>query len=202
MLVDDHALVRLGLKALLEVEPDFEVVAEADDGVAALEQYAKLQPDVTLLDVRMPRMDGLEALRQILLRWPDARVIMLTTSDMDDDIGCAIELGACGYLLKNITRDELIRAVRQVLSGDICLPEAVVARLKASRDAPKLSTRERQVLSLLPKGLTNPEIASALGITLNTAKTHLHTIFSKLDVKGRAEAVTAAIKRGILCVAE
>jgi DNA-binding NarL/FixJ family response regulator len=198
MLVDDHALVRMGLKALLEIEPDFVVVAEADDGVAALEQYAIQQPDVTLLDIRMPRMDGLQTLERLLAQRPDARIIMLTTSDMDDEIARAVELGACGYLLKKITGDELARAIRLVHSGEICLPVEVTRRLAANRLAPRLSEREREVLALLPRGLTNPEIAHALGITLNTAKTHLHTIFSKLDVESRAEAVSAALQRGLL----
>ena len=198
MLVDDHALVRMGLKALLEIEPDFVVVAEADDGVAALEQYAIQQPDVTLLDIRMPRMDGLQTLERLLVRRPDARIIMLTTSELEDEIERAVELGACGYLLKKITGDELARAIRLVHSGEICLPAEVTRRLAANRLAPRLSEREREVLALLPRGLTNPEIAHALGITLNTAKTHLHTIFSKLDVANRAEAVSAALQRGLL----
>lgn len=198
MLVDDHALVRMGLKALLEIEPDFVVVAEADDGVAALEQYAIQQPDVTLLDIRMPRMDGLQALERLLARRPDARIIMLTTSELEDEIERAVELGACGYLLKKITGDELARAIRLVHSGEICLPAEVTRRLAANRLSPRLSEREREVLALLPRGLTNPEIAHALGITLNTAKTHLHTIFSKLDVANRAEAVSAALQRGLL----
>lgn len=198
MLVDDHALVRMGLKALLEIEPDFVVVAEADDGVAALEQYAIQQPDVTLLDIRMPRMDGLQTLERLLVRRPDARIIMLTTSELEEEIERAVELGACGYLLKKITGDELARAIRLVHSGEICLPAEVTRRLAANRLAPRLSEREREVLALLPRGLTNPEIAHALGITLNTAKTHLHTIFSKLDVANRAEAVSAALQRGLL----
>lgn len=198
MLVDDHALVRMGLKALLEVESDFEVVAEADDGVAALELFARSLPDITLLDIRMPRMDGLEALGKLLARSPNARTIMLTTSDLDEEIERAIELGACGYLLKKITRDELVRAIRLVQDGGICMPAEVTRSLAANRLAPRLSEREREVLALLPRGLTNPEIAKALGITINTAKTHLHTIFSKLDVAGRAEAVSAAVQRGLL----
>ena len=132
------------------------------------------------------------------MRRPDARIIMLTTSELEDEIERAVELGACGYLLKKITGDELARAIRLVHSGEICLPAEVTRRLAANRLAPRLSEREREVLALLPRGLTNPEIAHALGITLNTAKTHLHTIFSKLDVANRAEAVSAALQRGLL----
>lgn len=198
MLVDDHALVRMGLIALLETERDFRVVAEADDGFQALELFAQLKPDVTLMDIRMPRMDGIETLKQLLARWPEARVIMLTTSDLDDDIERAVEAGASGYLLKKITRDELVSAIRQVQGGDICIPKVVAQRLAANKMAPRLSEREREVLAMLPRGLTNPDIAKALGISLSTAKTHLRTIFSKLDVADRSEAITVAAQRGIL----
>ena len=198
MLVDDHALVRMGMVALLETDRNLRVVAEADDGVQALQLFAQHRPDVTLLDIRMPRLNGIETLRQILAKWPEARIIMLTTSDLDDDIERSIEAGACGYLLKKITRDELIGAIRQVHAGEACIPEVVAQRLAANRLAPHLSERERQVLALLPKGLTNPDIARVLSISLSTTKTHLRTIFSKLDVMDRAEAVTAALQRGIL----
>ena len=198
MLVDDHALVRMGMVALLETDRNLRVVAEADDGVQALQLFAQHRPDVTLLDIRMPRLNGIETLRQILAKWPEARIIMLTTSDLDDDIERSIEAGACGYLLKKITRDELIGAIRQVHAGEACIPEVVAQRLAANRLASHLSERERQVLALLPKGLTNPDIARVLSISLSTTKTHLRTIFSKLDVMDRAEAVTAALQRGIL----
>jgi two-component system, NarL family, response regulator len=198
MLVDDHALVRMGLVALLQTEAGFQVVAEADTGRQALELYASHSPDVTLLDIRMPHMDGIETLQQILARWPEARVIMLTTSDLDDDIERAVAAGASGYLLKKITRSELVSGIRQVHGGEVCIPEVVARRLVANRLAPRLSDREREVLALLPRGLTNPDIARALGISLNTAKTHLRTIFSKLGVADRSEAITVAAQRGIL----
>lgn len=198
LLVDDHALVRMGLAVLLEMEPDFKVVGEADDGVQALELFARLNPDVTLLDVRMPHMDGIETLKQLIQKWPEARVVMLTTSDLEDEIDRAIRAGACGYLLKKVTRDELVRAVRQVHDGEACIPDEVAKQLAANRDAPRLSEREREVLAMLPRGLTNPDIAKALGISLNTTKTHLRTIFSKLDVVDRSEAINVAVQRGIL----
>ena len=198
LLADDHALVRLGLVALLEMEPDFHVVAQAGDGVEALELFARHQPHVTLLDLRMPRLDGIETLKRLLEKWPDARVVMLTTSDLEDEIARAIECGACGYLLKRITRDELVAAVRQVHAGEACIPWAVAKQLAASRHAPRLSEREREVLAMLPRGLTNQDIATALGVSLNTAKTHLRTIFTKLDVADRSEAVTVAVQKGML----
>jgi DNA-binding NarL/FixJ family response regulator len=197
-LVDDHALVRMGLKVLLEMEPDFKVVGEAGDGQQAIDLFQRLKPDVTLLDVRMPTMSGIETVKQLIKKWPEARIIMLTTSEMEDEIERALEAGACGYLLKKITRDELVSAVRQVHGGEACIPEMIARQLAANHLAPRLSQREREVLSMLPRGLTNPDIAQALGISLNTAKTHLRTIFSKLDVADRSEAVTVAVQRGIL----
>jgi signal transduction histidine kinase/FixJ family two-component response regulator len=136
---------------------------------------------VTLLDIRMPQLNG----SKILAQWPEARVIMLTTSDLDEDIEQAVGAGAYGYLLKKITRDQLVQAIRQVHAGRICFPEAVAQRLAANRLAPRLSEREREVLALLPKGLTNPDIARVLGISMSTTKTHLRSIFSKLDVMVR-----------------
>ncbi|HEX4120897.1 MAG TPA: response regulator transcription factor [Verrucomicrobiae bacterium] len=198
LLVDDHALVRMGLAVLLEMEPDFKVVGEAGDGAQALELFARLNPDVTLLDVRMPHMDGIETLKQLIQKWPEARVVMLTTSDLEDEIDRAIRAGACGYLLKKVTREELVKAVRQVHSGEACIPDEVAKQLAANRNAPRLSEREREVLAMLPRGLTNPDIAKALGISLNTTKTHLRTIFSKLDVVDRSEAINVAVQRGIL----
>ncbi len=198
LLVDDHALVRLGLAVLLRMEPDFQVVGEAESGKQALDLFARLQPDVTLLDVRMPQMSGIETARQLILKWPEARIIMLTTSELEDDIDQAIETGACGYLLKKITREELVSAVRQVHAGEACIPEVVAKQLAANRLAPRLSVREREVLAMLPRGLTNPDIATALGISLSTAKTHLRAIFSKLDVADRSEAINVAVQRGIL----
>jgi DNA-binding NarL/FixJ family response regulator len=197
-LVDDHALVRMGLAVLLEMEPDFKVVGEAGDGRQAIEMFGRLKPDVTLVDVRMPLMNGIEIVEQLIKKWPEARIVMLTTSEMEDEIERAIEAGACGYLLKKITREELVSAVRQVHAGEACIPDIIAKQLAANHLAPRLSRREREVLSMLPRGLTNPDIAQALGISLSTTKTHLRTIFSKLDVMDRSEAVTVAVQRGIL----
>jgi len=133
LLVDDHALVRMGLTALLEMEPDFRVVGEAGDGSQAMELFARFNPDVTLLDVRMPHMDGIETLKQLIQKWPEARIVMLTTSDLEDEIERAVTAGACGYLLKKITREELVKAVRQVHAGEACIPAEVAKQLAANR---------------------------------------------------------------------
>jgi two-component system NarL family response regulator len=202
MLVDDHALVRMGLVSLLQMAPDFRVVAESDNGPEAVELLLQHRPDVTLLDIRLPRVSGIETLQQMLLRWPEARVVMLTTSDLDEDIERAFELGAAGYLLKRISYPELARAVRQVHAGESYIPESIARQLAASRAGPHLSAREREVLALLPKGLSNPDIARVLGISLSTVKTHLRTIFSKLDVADRAESITVAVQRGLLRLEE
>ena len=198
MLVDDHALVRMGFVALLETQADIRVLAETGDGAEAIKLYERHHPDVVLLDLRMPGMDGIETLKRLLAKWPNARVVMLTTSDLEDEINRAIECGASGYLLKKITRDELIDAVRLVHSGEACIPQAVAKQLATSRHNPRLSEREREVLAMLPRGLTNPDISTALGISLSTTKTHLRTIFYKLDVADRSEAVTVAMQRGII----
>ena len=198
MLVDDHAVVRIGLVVMLELDRGFKVVAQANDGIEALELFARQLPDVTLLDIRMPQLNGVETLRRILAKWPEARVIMLTTSDLDDDITQAIDAGARGYVLKRSSRDELIQAIRQVHGGETCIPEPLARRLAANRLTPQLTEREREVLALLPKGLTNTDIARVLGISMGTAKNHVQAIFKKLDVMDRSEAVTAALQRGIL----
>ncbi|MEI8287939.1 MAG: response regulator transcription factor [Verrucomicrobiota bacterium] len=202
MLVDDHVLLRMGLAGMLQLDDAFTVVAEADNGPEALKLFAQHQPDVTLLDIRMPGQSGVETLRQILAKWPAARVIMLTTSELGDDIAQAVKAGACGYLSKKITRDELIGAIQKVHAGETFIPKDISRRLASHQSSPQLSDREREVLVLLPKGLSNPEIAQRLGISSFTVKNHLHTIFKKLQVEDRAEAVTAARQRGILKLEE
>jgi len=198
LLVDDHYVVRMGLAAILQMEPDMSLVAEADDAERALEEFRKHRPDVTLLDIRMPGVSGVEATRRIRAEFPEARVVMLTTSDGDETIFQAVKAGTSGYLLKNAPGDELIAAIRQVHAGERYLPRAVASRLAERNPDASLTPRELEVLELLTKGLTNREIGELLGFSTNTAKAHLKHILSKLEVSDRTEATRAAVQRGIL----
>lgn len=198
LLIDDHTIVRMGLSALLALEPDFHVVGEAGSGPQAIDLFAKLNPDITLLDIRMPHMDGIQVLGHLTKQWPKARIIMLSTSNTTDEICRAFENGACGYLLKQVGRNELVHAVRQVHAGEEYIPDMINKELAVSGKAPKLSPREREILTMLPRGLTNQDIATALGIGFGTVKAHLRAIFAKLDVADRSEAVSIAVQRGIL----
>jgi two-component system NarL family response regulator len=198
MLVDDHVLLRMALAEMLQSDPAFKVVAEADNGAEALKLYANHQPDVTLLDIRMPGLTGVETLRQILAKWPAARVIMLTTSELEEDIALVMKSGARGYLPKRITRDELTLAIRKVQAGEVYMPDQISRSLSAALAAPQLTEREFEVLAFLPKGLSNRDIARLLGISQHTVKNHLHVIFQKLEAAGRSEAIAVAQRRGIL----
>ncbi|RDI96589.1 DNA-binding response regulator [Meiothermus sp. QL-1] len=201
LLADDHPVVRAGLLGLLSSQPDFEVVGEAADGQEVLEAVERLAPRVVLMDLRMPRLDGVSAIRQIRARFPQVEVLVLTTYDTDRDILRAIEAGATGYLLKDVPREELFRAVRLCARGESVLSPPVAARLLGRMRGPveeNLSVREIEVLSLVAKGLSNKEIARKLKISEATVKTHLLHTFSKLGVDDRTAAVTVALERGIL----
>ncbi len=198
LIADDHYVVRMGLAALVETEPDLQVVGEAADGAQVVELYKKLQPDLVLMDLRMPRTDGVAAARQIREQFPEARILMLTTYDGDDDIHKALSAGASGYLLKNSTRESLIPALRAVASGQRWIPQEVASRLAARKLFEELTPREVDVLQQLAKGLANKEIADVLGISEHTVKGHLKSILGKLHVADRTEAVTAALQRGII----
>ncbi len=205
VIADDHPVVREGLAAMLEREPDLEVVGEARDGQEAIDQVAALRPDVVLMDLQMPRVDGVEAIRQIRERHSGVHVLVLTTYDDDESILRGVEAGARGYLLKDAPRDELFRAVRAVARGESLLQPAVATRLlnrvsrKPAQPAPDVLTeRELDVLRLLARGAANKEIGAALHISESTVKTHVANIFQKLDVGDRTEAVTAALRRGLL----
>jgi DNA-binding NarL/FixJ family response regulator len=198
LLVDDHAMVRMGLAAMLQAEPDLKVVGEAADAAQALARERELRPDVTLMDVRLPGGSGIEALRRIKAERAAARVLMLTTFHTEEEIHAAIEAGACGYLLKTITREELARAIRQVHAGETCMPTEVAAQLAERRSSPDLTPREREVLAMMVKGLTNRDIGRVLNCSENTTKTHLKHIFFKLNVADRAEATATAIQRGLV----
>ncbi len=199
LLVDDHFVVRSGLAILLAQQDDFEVVGEADDAEQALKHYRKFRPDVTLMDVRMPGAGGIEALRNIRAEFPEARVVMLTTYDLDEEVFLALDAGAVGYLIKSVRHAELFAAVRQVHAGQRCVPKALEARLAAVPRS-RLSPREVETLDLLARGFSNREIGSALQVTERTAKAHVQAILLKLEAADRAEAVDAAYKRGLLRV--
>lgn len=201
ILADDHLIVRKGLRAMLDPVPDIEVVAEAADGAEAVELVHELQPDVVLMDLRMPHLDGVAATDRLRSLDLATRVLVLTTYDTDADIVRAIEAGATGYLLKDATRDELLDAIRSAAVGQSALAPRVASRLVSRMAAPAgaaLSAREIEILELVARGRSNKEIARSLHLSQATVKTHLVHSFAKLQVDDRTHAVTAAIERGVL----
>ena len=201
LIVDDHPVVRDGLRGVFSTEPGFEVVGEAGDGAEALVLAASLAPDVVLMDLRMPRMDGVTAIRALAEQGSSARVLVLTTYDDDGYVLPAIEAGATGYLLKDAPSDELLRAVRAAANREAVLSPAVAARLMNRVRTPAaglLSRREHEVLTWVAAGATNREVAARLLISEATVKTHLLNVYGKLDVNDRAAAVAEAFNRGLL----
>ena len=198
MLVDDHPAFRKGLAALIESEPDLRVVGQTGDGLEALELFRRTKPDIVLMDLRLPGMGGVEATMAIRKQFPEARVIVLTTFDADEDIYRAMESGAKSYLLKDTPDDELAATIRAVHAGEGSLPERVAERLAERRQRADLSQREMEVLQLLIKGRSNKEIGTALFVTEDTVKAHLKTLFAKLNVRDRTEAAISAIRHGIV----
>jgi DNA-binding NarL/FixJ family response regulator len=198
LVADDHYVVRMGLIALVNTEPDMEVVGEAVDGNQAVEMFQRCNPNLVLMDLRMPVKDGIAATREIRSKNPNARVLMLTTYDGDTDIHRAIEAGAQGYVLKNSTGEKLIPALRAVAAGEKWIPKEIATRLAARKLFEDLTPRELQVLQEMSKGLANKEIADVLKITEHTVKDHLKNILGKLRVADRTEAVTVALQRGII----
>ena len=201
VVVDDHPVVRDGLRGMLDGQPDLEVVGEAGDGREALAQVARHEPDVVLVDLRMPVLDGVGAIAELARTHPRVRTLVLTTYDEDHDIVRALEAGAAGYLLKDVPREELFRAVRAAARGEPVLAPAVTARLLGRLRAPAAvppSERELEVLGLVARGMTNRAVARALSISEATVKTHLVHLFGKLGVDDRTAAVTVALERGLL----
>lgn len=198
MLVDDHPAFRKGMTALIESEPDLQVVAETGDGREALEIYRQTKPDVVLMDLRLPGMGGVEITMTIRKEFPEARVIVLTTFDTDEDIFRAIQSGAKSYLLKDTPDDELATAIRRVHAGEQILSEKLAGRLAERQQRPELSQREVEVLQLLIKGRSNKEIGAALFLCEDTIKAHFKTLFAKLKVQDRTEAAISAIRHGIV----
>ena len=205
LIVDDHPVVREGLAGMLAGQPDFDVVAQANNGQEATQLHEQHQPDVTLMDLRMPELDGVGAIKAIREKRPLANILVLTTYDSDADIVRAIEAGATGYLLKDTPREELFRAVRAASRGESVLAPAVAARLMTRMRAPaeeNLSAREIEVLQLVSKGNSNREIGKALHISTATVKTHLIHIFDKLGVADRTAAVTVALEKQIITLGD
>ena len=211
LLADDQRLMRDGLRILLELEPDLAVVGEAGDGEAALEAYENLRPDIVLMDIRMPGMDGVEATRRICTRWPEARVIILTTFDDDEYIFEGLRAGALGYLLKDVSGAELAEAVRTVAGGGALIEPSVARKVVAefarlaNPERPidaglpePLSGREKEIVRLLAHGLTNREIAARLNLAEGTVKNYVTTILQKLGVRDRTQAALRARELGML----
>jgi DNA-binding NarL/FixJ family response regulator len=201
VVADDHPVVREGLRAVLDSEPDVEVVGEASNGSSALSLVGSLHPDLVLMDLQMPEMDGIAAIRRIRRQYGDVNVLVLTTYGTDSDITRAVEAGATGYLLKDASRDELMRGIRLAAQGESVLSPQVASRVIGRMRAPTeeaLSTREIEVLLEVADGLSNREVGRALHISEATVKTHLLHVFAKLGVEDRTAAVTVALDRGII----
>jgi DNA-binding NarL/FixJ family response regulator len=201
LIADDHTIVRAGIRGLLETQPDFEVIAEVENGQQAVEQVTRLYPAVVLMDLRMPEMDGVTAIAKIKAQHPEIHILVLTTYDTDADIVRAVDAGATGYLLKDVPREELFRAVRATAKGETVLASSVAARLMGkvrSGGDEALSAREIEVLLLVARGATNQEAAESLSISKATVKSHLIQICNKLGVSDRTAAVTTALERGII----
>jgi DNA-binding NarL/FixJ family response regulator len=198
MVVEDHHIVRQGLVALLNTVPDMTVVAEASDGKDALDLFRQHQPDVTLMDLRLPNMSGVEAVTEIRKQFASARIIVLTTFDGDEDIYRALQAGARGYLLKGMFGDELMDAIRAVHAGKSRIPAVIAERLALRMGGSPLTTRELDVLKLIVAGKSNKEIGAELAISEATVKTHINSILSKLSVTDRTQAATTALQRGLV----
>jgi DNA-binding NarL/FixJ family response regulator len=199
LIAEDQAIVRDGLVALVSYQPDMEVAGAATDGAEAVRLYKDLRPDVTLMDLRMPKMGGVEAIEAIRVADPAARLLVLTTFDGDEDVYRALQAGACAYILKDAETEELVGAIRTVAKGGRHIPSTIAQRLAdRAMSGPPVTEREIQVLRLVAAGMTNKEIAAELFIAEGTVKTHLNSIHEKLGVRDRTEAVMVAVRRGIL----
>ncbi len=198
LVADDHVTVREGLTAIIGRQPDMMVVAEAASGRDAADLWLEHRPDVVLLDLRMPVLDGVGAMIEIRRHDPSARIVVLTTFDTDHEISRAIKAGARGYLLKDAQREELLDCIRKVHAGETCIPASLVAKLAASVSSEELTGREMHVLTLLAGGKGNKEIGLSLHISETTVKSHLRSIFNKLNVLSRTEAIAVASRRGLV----
>jgi len=195
---DDHVVVREGLAAMIGRQEDMTVIGEACDGHDVVAAWMEHRPDVTLVDLRMPQLDGVGAIQTIRGKDSTAKIIVLTTFDTDNDISMAVRAGAKAYLLKDTLRDDLLACIRRVHSGETCIPAAVLAKLASGLGFPDLTGRELDVLALLAKGRSNKEIGVGLFIGETTVKSHLRSIFAKLNVLSRTEAISEASRRGLV----
>jgi two-component system NarL family response regulator len=198
LLADDHSVVRMGLAALMSTEPGFTVVGQAADGCEAVAQYRLHKPDIVLMDLLMPNQSGVAAVTEIRAEFPSAKILILSTSDGDDDVFRALQAGAAGYVLKSSPGERLIPAIRAVMRGEKWIPPEVARSLANRIMREQLSPRELQVLNELARGGSNKEIAATLKITEHTIKAHLKNILAKLPARDRTEAVTVALQRGII----
>lgn len=198
MIVDDHPVVRMGLKTMLESEDDISVVAMAGSAAEAFREIPKADPEVVLMDLRMPGMDGADAIAEIRRQWPGIRVLVLTNYQEDEYISKTIQAGAMGYLLKRTPQEEIVKAVHTLFHNGRYIPEDISGRLLEIIGRDRLSERELEVLSLVCKGLSNKEIAQKLFISDKTARNHVTNCLAKLDASDRTEAATTAIKRGLI----
>ncbi|MFK8185361.1 MAG: response regulator [Phormidesmis sp.] len=198
LVAEDHNVVREGIVSILNRKKDMTVVAEAKNGKEAVELYQEHQPDLTLMDLRMPKMEGLEAIIQIRQNDPKANIVILTTYDTDEDIYQGLQAGARGYLLKDATTAELAKAVRQVAAGKRFLPSNVAIKLVERMESDELTQRERDVLALMVQGSSTAKLAEMMHLSEGTIKFHINNIFQKLDVNDRAQAIVVALRRGII----
>ncbi len=198
LIVEDHHVVRKGLMALLQASPEVEIVGEASDGLEAIERFHALQPDITLMDLRLPKLGGADVITQLRISDPAARFIVLTTFDGDEDIYRALQAGAKAYLLKGMTVDELLTTIRVVHSGKARIPAAIAEKLAERVSGQELTPRELSVLERIVAGRANKEIASDLHISETTVKSHVNSLLSKLGVADRTHAATLALQRGLV----
>jgi two-component system NarL family response regulator len=198
IVADDHVTVREGLSAIIGRQSDMQVVAEAANGAEAVDRWLEHRPDVLLLDLRMPVLDGIGVMGRIRSSAPEARIVVLTTFDTDSEISGAVKGGAKGYLLKDAPRELLVETIRRVHAGETCIPAELVAKLVAGMSSEELTDRELEVLKSVARGMSNKEIAASLAISEATVKTHLRSTFAKLRVLSRTEAIAAASRRGLV----
>ena len=198
LIADDHAIVRMGLSALLEAEPDIEIVGEAEDGTEAVKMASRLRPDVVVMDLMMPVLDGIAATERIHAELPDTKVLILTTSASSDDLARALSAGAVGALLKSSANDKLIAAIHTVANSKRCVSSEITEMIRKDPPILDLTDRQREILGFITKGLTNQDIARQLGIREDSVKEHLYKVFNKIGAANRAEAVAIALRKHLL----